>query len=74
MVAAVLLHHSKPTITFKKIKIATTEMFNLMKKKNIKTYLPNPPNNWEISEIIKKLDFKVVGNFNNKSGKTYVDL
>lgn len=45
-----------------------------MKKKNIKTYLPNPPNNWEISEIIKKLDFKVVGNFNNKSGKTYVDL
>ena len=49
-------------------------MFKLIIKKGIKTYVPNPPNNWEISETIKKLDFKVIGNFNNKNGKTKVDL
>jgi hypothetical protein len=49
-------------------------MYDLIRKQGKKTYLPNPPSNWEINETVKKLDFKVIGKFNAKNGKAVVDL
>jgi hypothetical protein len=49
-------------------------MYDLIRKQGKKTYLPNPPSNWEINETVKKLDFKVIGQFNAKNGKAVVDL
>lgn len=73
------MNHNKPTISFKKIKAATGNMYRHMVNNNtlgnnFKTYMSNPPSNWDINACVVKLGFKVSGKFDAKDGRATVSL
>ena len=74
LVTVVLLNHNNPTIIFKKIKAATETMYKHMVKNNFKTYMSNPPSNWDINLCVVNLGFKVSGKFDAKDGRATVAL
>ena len=61
MIASAILFHPKPKITFDHVKITTKNLYNHIRRKEYKTYISGPPQNFDINKAAIRLGFKVEG-------------
>jgi len=72
MICASLLFHEKPDISFRRIKETSDNMYWKIIQKGKKTYCSNSPQNFDINNVVKHLDFKVNGKVESKTTKVNI--
>ena len=63
--SSILLFHQKPTISMRKMKSASSEIYQMMKAKDLHTYMSVVPTESDIKETCKQLGLKIIGKDKN---------
>jgi hypothetical protein len=53
IISSILLFHQKPTISMKKIRANTKQLYDMMKMKDLHTYMSNTPSDNDITDTLK---------------------
>lgn len=66
LISTAISIYPKKEVSFKTLSEITTNLYKVIKSKRLKTFVDNPPNNFDIAEAALSLDFKIDGNPNDR--------
>lgn len=69
IISSALLFNQKPTLSFRKLKQISSELYTQIQLRDMKTYMSVAPQPIDINETVKNLGFQVIGKYESKDAK-----